>query len=240
MDLKEFEILGSALASHWYYVAKGRAMRSFLADTRVAEVLDIGAGSGVFSRQLLSAGVCQRAVCVDPAYATEFMETRKSDEITFVREAPAPCQKLVLMMDVLEHVDADVALLRQYTEHLGSDGRVLISVPAFPCLWSGHDVFLGHRRRYTRESLLDTVDKAGLRAVRCRYFFGLLFPGVAVIRWLTSRRFEAGKIEAKSALRKYPRPVNQALILLHDIERNTLFRFNRLAGLTLFCLAQPI
>ena len=239
MDLKEFEILGSTIDSHWYYVAKGRAMRSFLADTRVTEVLDVGAGSGVFSRQLLSAGICQSAVCVDPAYAIEFMETRNSDEITFVRQEPAPSQKLVLMMDVLEHVDADVELLRQYTKHFDNDGQVLISVPAFQYLWSGHDVFLGHRRRYTHKSLLETVDKAGLRVVRYRYFFGLLFPGVAVLRWLASHRFDVGKIEAKSGLRKYPRPVNQALILLHDIERNTLFRFNRLAGLTLFCLARP-
>jgi SAM-dependent methyltransferase len=238
MDLKEYEILGAEIDSHWYYVAKGRAMRSFVKDSQVKEVLDVGAGSGVFARQLLSAGICRHAVCVDPAYTTEFMETNTTEKITFVRDMPSPSAELVLMMDVLEHVDDDAALLRQYTEHLGNDGQVLISVPAFEYLWSGHDVFLEHRRRYTRETLQATVDKAGLRVVRCRYFFGLLFPGVATARWLLSRRFAAGKTEAKSALREYPWLINQALILLHDVERATLFHINCSAGLTLFCLAR--
>ena len=52
-----------------------------------------------------------------------------------------------MIADVLEHVDDDLALLRQYAAKLGEGGRIVITVPAFSFLWSGHDVFLEHRRR---------------------------------------------------------------------------------------------
>jgi 2-polyprenyl-3-methyl-5-hydroxy-6-metoxy-1,4-benzoquinol methylase len=66
MDLKEEEILGEKIFEHWYYVSKGRAMLDFLGKgTAVKEILDVGAGSGIFSKQLLDKGVCSSAVCLD-------------------------------------------------------------------------------------------------------------------------------------------------------------------------------
>jgi hypothetical protein len=238
MDLKEEAILGPAIGSHWYYVAKGRALRAVLGRLRVAEVLDVGAGSGVFARQLLDAGVCERAVCVDPGYPEERIERHRGREIAFRRSVERVSQGLLLMMDVLEHVDDDVGLLRSYTGGMPADARVLITVPAFPFLWSGHDVFLEHRRRYTLARLEATVGAAGLQVVRSRYFFGLLLPAVAAMRLADWRRLNAGQIEARSALRTYPAPVNRLLILIHDLERATLFPLNRLGGLSIFCLAR--
>jgi SAM-dependent methyltransferase len=239
MDLKEQEILGSAIDTHWYYVSKGRAMQSLLAGTRVDEALDVGAGSGVFSRQLMQAGICRRAVCVDSEYQAEYTESLADGELDFVRTLDHPTQKLVLMMDVLEHVDDDLALLQQYTKHLPKDGRVLISVPAFGFLWSGHDVFLEHRRRYNRKMLLSVVREANLEVESCRYFFGFLFPIVALSRLINRARVEANRMAPKSDLKIYPDIINSALTLVHDLERNSLLRFNSLGGLTLFCVAKP-
>jgi len=238
MDVKEEDILGPELARHWYYVSKGRAMLSFLRHVRGASLLDVGAGSGIFSRQLLDAGVCERATCVDPAYKEERVESHNGREIAFVRQVEKPSQELVVMMDVLEHVDDDAGLLRHYSENLPADGWVLISVPAFQFLWSGHDVFLEHRRRYTRRQIEDVVARAGLTVVRSRYFFGLLFPAAAAIRLYGAWRLKRQEAVAKSDLRKAPALLNRALILLNDVERATLFRFNMLAGLTIFCLAR--
>lgn len=238
MDVKEEDILGPELARHWYYVSKGRALQSLLRHIRGADLLDVGAGSGIFSRQLLDAGVCERATCVDPAYAEERTESHNGREIAFVRRVDRPSQNLVLMMDVLEHVDDDVGLLRQYSETLPADGWVLITVPAFQFLWSGHDIFLEHRRRYTRRQIEDVISRAGLTVVRSRYFFGLLFPAAAAIRLYAAWRLKKQGPEPKSDLRKAPAPLNRMLTLLHDVERATLFRFNIFAGLTVFCLAR--
>lgn len=238
MDLKEEAILGEVIGSHWYYVAKGRALCAMLGGLRVPEVLDVGAGSGVFSRQLLDAGVCQRALCVDPGYPKERTERYRGREIEFTRSVGRVSQRLLLMMDVLEHVDDDVDLLRSYTEPMPADGRVLITVPALPSLWSGHDVFLEHRRRYTRASLEATVRAAGLRVVRSRFFFGLLLPAVAAMRRRDRQRLNAGQLQAESALRTCPASVNGLLILIHDLERMLVFPLNKLAGLSIFCLAR--
>lgn len=238
MDLKEEAILGEAIGSHWYYRAKGRALCAMLGRIRVPEVLDVGAGSGVFSRQLLDAGVCERALCVDPGYPEERRERYHGHEIEFRRSVERIPQSLLLMMDVLEHVDDDLGLLRSYGRRMADDARVLITVPAFPFLWSGHDVFLEHRRRYTLASLEAMVGAANLRVVRSRYFFGLLFPVVAAMRLRDRHRLGAGRVEPRSALRAYPATLNCVLTLTHDLERAILFPLNRLAGLSIFCLAR--
>lgn len=239
MDVKEESILGSDLQNHWYYVSKGRALRAMLGDVRFSEVLDVGAGSGIFSRQLLEAGICDRATCVDPAYSKEHSESLKGHELSFVRSVDKQTQDLVLLMDVLEHVEDDVQLLRQYTESLPRDGLVAITVPAFQFLWSGHDVFLDHFRRYSRPMLKDVVAAAGLEMVGIRYFFGVLFPAVAILRLANARLFRRPDVEAKSSLKRHGSTVNSMLTIVHDLERKLVFPINRLAGLSLFCLARP-
>jgi Methyltransferase domain len=237
MDLKEEAILGSDITTHWYYVSKGRALRHLLSNIKFDAVLDVGAGSGVFSRQLLDAGVCRQAVCVDPGYLEECTEIHNGREIQFTRAVHQVSQRLILMMDVLEHVDDDVGLLREYTDRMPQDSHVLITVPAFQFLWSGHDVFLEHRRRYTRTTIETVVRSANLQVVTSRYFFGILFPIVAGLRRHDQRRLKSGEIIAQSALKKHSRSVNTVLTLIHDVERIVLFPFNRFAGLTVFCLA---
>ena len=237
MDVKEEAILGSAIKNHWYYVSKGRALSTLLAGEPVEEVLDVGAGSGVFTRQLLDFGLARRGVCVDPAYESEHVETHNGYEIKFVRAVNEVSQDLILMMDVLEHVDDDVGLLREYADRMPSHGRVLITVPTFQFLWSGHDVFLEHRRRYTLSQIENVVRQAGLRVVKGRYFFGLLFPLVAVVRLGDRLRMQVGTTEAKSQLKLASSFINATLVRIHDVERATLFPINRMAGLTAFCLA---
>ncbi len=144
MDLKEEDILGDKIHSHWYYVAKGRAMRAFLGDVKADEVLDVGAGSGIFSRQLLDHDISKSAVCVDPNYAKEYTDDQNGKSVQFVKSVEKTTQDLVLMMDVLEHVPDDVALLKDYADTMDIGGEVLITVPAFQFMWSGHDVFLEH------------------------------------------------------------------------------------------------
>lgn len=236
MDIKEEHILGDAIVHHWYYISKGRAMRRFIKDFQVPEVLDVGAGSGVFSRQLLDYGFCQSAVCVDPGYPVESSEIQRGKPIHFVKSLERVDQRLILMMDVLEHVEDDLALLKSYSDPMPSGGHVLITVPAFQFLWSGHDVFLEHYRRYTLPQVESLVERAGLTPVRGRYFFGSLFPVIAFMRW--QQRCRSGsEIESRCDLRPLAAPVNQALTRIHDLERILMFPWNRMAGLSVFCLA---
>ncbi len=236
MDVKEEDILGAEVARHWYYVAKGRALKAFLGGVAARSLLDVGAGSGVFSKVLLAAGA-ERACCVDPAYPADRDEIFDGKPIAFRRQIDGSDADLALMMDVLEHVDDDVGLLRAYTEKLPAGAHVLITVPAFPFLFSAHDVFLEHCRRYRRRQLEEVVRAAGLEPVRTRFFFGLLFPIAAAQRLVERLLLGAGKIEPKSSLKRHAAPVNAALIWVNAFEL-LLFPLNRWCGLSIFCLAR--
>ncbi len=236
MDLKEEQTIGGDPALHWYYVSKGRAIKSLVGAGPYASIMDVGAGSGVFSRMLTQAGVAAEAVCVDPNYSDDWIAGRVNGAIRYVRSASECDASLVLMIDVIEHVDDDVALIAEYVRLSKPGTRFLISVPAFNFLWSSHDEFLEHRRRYTLETLERSVRAAGLQPKSLRYFFGLLFPAVAAMR-IADRAFNAEMAATGSALKAAPGWLTRTLVAVHDIERMTLFPLNRLAGVTAFCLA---
>lgn len=238
MDVKEQDILGDGIDKHWYYVAKGNALLQFLDGYAAREILDVGAGSGFFSKRLLCAGFCERATCVDTAYSAERVEMHCGKQIVYLRNTDHVTQDLILMMDVIEHVDDDVALIRAYTDHMPRGSMVLVTVPAFQFLWSGHDVFLEHKRRYTRASLHRAIDEAGLKVIRSRYFFSILLPVVCAFRLGGRLRLASSDFTPRSDLRVHSRWTNALLTALHELERHTLFHINLLAGLTVFCLAK--
>ena len=238
MDLKEEDILGEKIQGHWYYLSKGKALKKFIGDIKVSEVLDVGAGSGIFSKKLLDDDVCDSAVCVDPNYAVEKTESHNGKPMRFVKKIDTTSQELILMMDVLEHVENDLQLLKNYVDSMKPGGYVLITVPAFQFMWSGHDVFLEHYRRYTIRMVEALTQKAGLKPVKSRYFFGSLFPILATSRVFKNILFNRGKFNAKSELKLYPNWLNQMLITVHSAECNSFFNFNRLFGLSVFCLCR--
>jgi 2-polyprenyl-3-methyl-5-hydroxy-6-metoxy-1,4-benzoquinol methylase len=240
MDVKEERVLGDAVSAHWYYASKARALRQYLRGIPTSKILDIGAGSGVFSKMLIDAGVTSSSWCVDPGYAHEYDQKYGAGLIQFRRKAPSSIVQdvdLALMMDVLEHVDDDVALLAEYASMLQPGRHVLITVPAFQALWSAHDVFLEHRRRYSLRQLEDVVRSAGLHLKHASYFFALILPIAAAARLKDRKRMDAQQIEPRSSLRPHGAFVNTALMLVNALEL-PLLRLNRLGGLSIFCMAE--
>src|SRR6185503_19334117 len=68
MDLKEEDILGDDIGRHWYYRSKAAALRRMVGGLKAQRLLDVGAGSGFFSRHLLRQAGAQSALCVDIGY----------------------------------------------------------------------------------------------------------------------------------------------------------------------------
>lgn len=237
MDLKEQDILGDRIASHWYYRSKGRAMLRFLGDVERASILDVGAGSGVFSRMLIDRGGTNASCCVDIGYADDSVETGPGWRIDFRRAIDGSDADLALLMDVLEHVEDDVGLLKSYADLLKPGAHVLITVPAFQALWSAHDVFLEHHRRYTLPQIEGVARAAGLEIVRGAYFFGGLLPLAALMRLKERRAMEQGALQPKSSLKLHHPVVNGLMNFVHLLEL-PFMRLNRLGGLSAFCLAR--
>jgi SAM-dependent methyltransferase len=236
MDLKEQEALGESASRHWYYRAKSAAMLRLLAGTAFDEVLDVGAGSGFFARYLLANTACRSATCVDPNYPREWRETECGKPIAFVHHVDNFAGNLALMMDVLEHVPDDVGLLRDYAAKLQPGSRILITVPAMPWMWSRHDVFLEHYRRYTLHSLEKVIAAAGLKRISTCYYFGLTLPMAAGLR-LGRRALFWRKQAPGSDMRPQGNVTNAALLGISRLELG-LFRANRIAGLSAFALIE--
>ena len=231
MDLKEEAALGAAIDRHWYYQSKARLLAAHARKhlgRRGAEVLDIGAGSGWFSRWMLESGLAERAVLVDPGYLHE----RAEGGLRYVRSIERSEAEIVLMMDVLEHVDDDVALLREYLGKTPPGTPFFITVPAFAFLWSAHDEFLEHRRRYTAGSLARTVRAAGAEPEALHYYFGAVFPLAAAVRlWRRGASAERSDMQPQGAV------VNAVLSGVCAAER-AVMRANRVAGLTVVCVCR--
>lgn len=233
MDLKEEAAIGSQIDIHWYYVSKARMLATHIArlmpGRKALHVMDVGAGAGWFSKWLLRNDLAARATCIDPGYEIEREEKIEGRPLAFRRSATAADSAdvdLVLMMDVLEHVDDDAALLSDYLSVVQNGVPVFVTVPAFQFLWSTHDVFLEHRRRYSLSLLEDTITRAGGDATDMHYYFGAIFPLAATVR-LMQRGGDATSSDMKPA----PTIVNAALKAVCSAERSVM-RLNRLAGLS--------
>jgi hypothetical protein len=234
MDLKEQDLLGGDVASHWYYRSKSAALMRLLRADPPHRILDVGAGSGTFSRELLARTPAREALCVDTGYESERDETVSGKPLRFRRECGAVDADVLLLMDVLEHVIDDRALLGDAVAKVPRGARVVITVPAFRFLWSGHDVFLGHERRYTLPEVEALARSAGLEVLVGAYYFGLILP-LAAVRRLADRVTPADG--PHTYLVRHSAPVNLALGAVCRIEL-PFFRANRLAGLTACCLAR--
>jgi 2-polyprenyl-3-methyl-5-hydroxy-6-metoxy-1,4-benzoquinol methylase len=232
MDLKEEDILGAHIAQHWYYRSKAAALRRVVADVHPQRLLDVGAGSGFFSRHLLEKTAARSALCVDIGYERERDDQVGAKPVLYRRDCAMTDCDLVLMMDVLEHVDDDRGLLRHYAAKVPAGAHFLVTVPAFRFLWSGHDVFLEHKRRYRLSEIESAMRDAGLAIVKGAYYFGFVFPLAAAVR-LAAR----GQPEPRSSLKKHGAATNSLLAAICAAEL-PLFPVNRLAGLSAFVLAR--
>ncbi len=232
MDLKEEDILGADIGRHWYYRSKAAALRQACRDLNPKHILDVGAGSGFFSRHLLRNTGADKALCVDIGYTADRDEQEVGKPVLYRRDTGMTDCNLVLMMDVLEHVDDDVGLVKLYADKVPSGAHFLVTVPAFRSLWSGHDVFLEHKRRYRLPEIEATMRKTGLEVVTGAYYFGFIFPLAAAVRFA-----HRGEHHPHSSLKRHD-PLTNGILAAVCAAELPFFSINRLAGLSAFVLAK--
>lgn len=230
MDLKELGIIKPD--RHWYYSAKATAiLRATTKSLRISgNIVDVGAGSGFFAQRVKEAWRDISVICYDPFYSEDQVGVR--DGISYqsnLSSSELQDARLVLMIDVLEHIDNDGEFLSKIVRDV-SDGTVfIITVPAFRSLWGKHDEFLGHYRRYRLGELIQVVSKAGLVVDQRRYLFRFVFPVVWLIRKLQRH-------DSKSDLSALPIPVNALLRLLCTFDN--LLPSGRVPGVTAMVVAR--
>ena len=179
--------------NHFWFAARRRLVERLLRRSAVLPglaVLDLGVGGGLFCQQLAQAGHHMTAIDFLPTGLLRLH--RDAPTVKLVQSSAeslglrASCFDAALALDVLEHID-DQAATAELFRVLRPGGLLIITVPAFPALWSFRDTAAGHRRRYRRQSLVQLLSTAGFSVEHTGYYQCLLFPLAILSRWVGRR-----------------------------------------------------
>jgi SAM-dependent methyltransferase len=223
---------------HWWYRARREILSKLIARKirlpKQARILEIGCGTGHNLEMLRHFG---RVDGIEIDAAARAVANRRLGHR--VMDAPLPelpgvedrAYDLVAILDVLEHVEADREALASIARKLKPGGRILITVPAHPWMWSAHDEVNHHKRRYTRATLSKVVAEAGLKLEMMSWFNSLLFPLAAAAR-LAGRL--TGKEDSDDKLP--PAALNRLFEALFGLERYAIGRLPLPPGVSLVAI----
>lgn len=130
------------------------------------------------------------------------------------------------LFDVLEHIEDDVAFLVSLRRLLQPGGRIYLTVPAYPFLWSSEDSTGGHYRRYTASSLARSLRSASFEVEYRTYFFWFLPVPIFLLRSIPSWLGRRGRPSPQSARREH---TGGPGFLGHLLERALKWELTRLA-----------
>ncbi|MDX6728163.1 MAG: hypothetical protein QOK49_2968 [Baekduia sp.] len=235
MHSAELHAMFAADEHHWWYRGRRRVLRAVLDGlplTDGARILDAGCGSGRTLDELADYG---RVCGIDLSEESFAATAARGHEVVLapVEELPflAETFDLITCLDVLEHTADDLRSLRELRRVLRPGGALVLTVPAYPRLWSVHDEVNLHYRRYTRRSLRAAATRSGWAVQASTHFNSVLVPVAAAVRIL-HRRTHGG-----SELSLTPRALDATLELPLRAEAFAVRRGLRLpVGLSLLAV----
>jgi len=212
--------------SHWYYQEKFRHIFNSLINyaPKFSTLCDVGAGTAPFSKQLATIFPDKNFIAVDKHYS-DLMIGKEVEGIKHQRFiTPA---NVYLLTDVLEHIENPKQILEEIAGQSHKGALLIISVPAHMILWSGHDVFLKHYRRYTRKNLLAELSCLDYDLIELKYIFNILFIPVLIFRLVTRNKIASNMKQHKFVLQAVFR-----IILKFD----ALYKNKLPFGLSVYCV----
>jgi trans-aconitate methyltransferase len=177
-----------------------RLLRKYL-DNGNSLILDVGCGDTFVVQELKKRFPAAEFLAIDKAFTPDLIRQFQTEGIKLARkinEIEGTGQKagMVLLMDVIEHIEDEKAFLHDLLSqaYITPETLFLITVPAYQSLFSAHDVFLQHYRRYSPKALTETLQKSGFEILENGNFFSsLLLPRLAQI----AKERIAGRKEVK-------------------------------------------
>ncbi len=164
-----------------------RISRKYFSGRNDLRVADVGCGHGILQRQLeetynliidgydLNQAALQSSIATNhPTVFYDINERHKDIEAAY---------DIIFLFDVIEHLPNEATFLESVRFHLKPQGLLVVNVPALPWLFSKYDKVVGHYRRYTRNSLNNTLRRSEFAPITCTYW-GLLYIPIILARKL--------------------------------------------------------
>lgn len=227
---------------HWWFASRRAIVEAMIGQLGLpahAEILEPGCGTGGNLRMLARHGsvyaMDSESLALGYAGALGCAEVRPGrlpDQIPFEDR----CFDLIVMTDVLEHLDRDLESLSALRERLKPGGFLLLTVPAWQWMWSRHDLTHHHLRRYTRRDLGAALVTAGYAITYLSYYNFVLFPVIALAR--LAERLAPKEAENGELLKLPPAPLNRMLTTIFSSERHLLRHMRLPVGVSLLAIAR--
>ena len=250
MHPSEYGVMSRCERDHWWYSGLhslvGEILSRKMSYMQSPMILDAGCGTGGFLQKYQPEFEC--LIGMEPsenAYAylmkSDVKNLVKADMLRIPFQAGS--MDAIVSMDVLGVFQGDEisGAIREIANVLKHDGHLILNLPAYSWMMSGHDQFVGNKTRFTVTSISEELKRAGLIVEYAGYRNTILFPVVLVVR-LTSRLmtflFKSHAEPSESDVKMPPEWINLILSRILLFENNLICRGWRFCfGLSVFIVA---
>ncbi len=244
MDKSYYEIFFDVQRRHWWFSTKKEIVLDLIRRTcfnvfAKQKILDVGCGAGLMLNSLEKIGETYGMDMSDDA-----INFSKKIYSGVVKKGSLPVNfpyddnefTIVVALDVIEHIDDDIAALKTIKNSMVVGGQLIVTVPACMILWSKHDVLNEHKRRYSLTELREKLIIAGYSVERISYFNTLLFPAILLVRMINKifKREDGSDVALPSPV------INFILKNIFSIERWLLRVVNLPIGVSVLAVAKKI
>lgn len=244
MEKKLFKEINDIEFGHWWFRGRRKVisnMLRFLVGEKKKTALDIGFGTGLNSKLLGEFSETVSGLDLSEE-AILFAKQNNPDLKVFKGEFPLynfdRSYDIIILLDVLEHIQDDARAIRKIEELLNNGGIALLTVPALQMLWTEHDVLLHHYRRYTKKELQNLIlNSSDLIIEKISYFNTFLFFPILSYRFLR-KAFGLGK--GASDFFMAPTMLNALLSYIFSLESYLLRFANFPIGVSLICVVRRL
>lgn len=241
MDRAVYDRMAQIDQDHWWFSARRKIVAALIERHRPRagplRILEVGCGTGSNIAMLKGFGAVDAIEPDDGARALAEARSGLAIQGGYLPDGiklEDGYYDLIVLLDVLEHIPEDLPALTGLRSKLAPGGRLIVTVPAMPWLWSAHDVAHHHQRRYTARTLSDVFARAGFRLRHRTYFNSLLFPLIVAARGLGKLTGRGGGDDAMP-----PPAINRLLERLFAAERYWVAGRTFPAGVSLAAVAEP-
>lgn len=248
MNEKLLEYFNEIEKRHWWWEGRRQILRQSISPKKGQKILDIGCGTGETLSFLKEHLPKPELFGIDSSsVAIKYAKKRGHKNILKVDAKKLPFEDnsfdYILLLDVIEHIEDDTAILIEAKRVLKKKGKIIITAPALQFIWSEHDSAQGHFRRYVRRNIRQLAKDAKLKLEQMSYFNFFLSPAIITIRLLSRLKLfsKYGKYDSDINFNIAKKPVFNGLLKLIFVSEIKLLKFiNYPIGISIFAVLRKV